>query len=1122
MQPKPLLLISSFTAVALALSAAPAHAEPGSADERFVRTSTTGPIGTTFSPRSLDGAKKVDVMVELADDPVAVVEAKSDAPLTSRERNAVKTKLRKAQDDLSGDIEADGGKVVAKLQSAYNGIRVRIAANKADDLAGLPGVVGVHALTPKTPSNAVSVRFLGVPQAWEATGKTGKGIKVGIIDTGIDYTHATFGGPGTEAAYADALANSSATLPEDSTLFGAAAPRVKGGHDFAGDDYDAEGVTGSATPAPDDNPLDCNGHGTHVAGTAGGGGVSADGTAYAGPYDSSIPGTDFKVGPGVAPEVELYALKVFGCSGSTDLSVQAIDWAVDHQLDVINLSLGAPFGQVDDPDAVAAANAVAAGVVVVASSGNEGGNPYLAGSPAVGQGVIGVAAVDSAESFPGAQLTLAGATVQAINANGATLPTGSLSVVVVPDQADTDDVNESLGCSVDSFTAAGITPGGNQLAVVTRGECARAAKAIFGQQAGAAAVLMLNTDPGFPPFEGEITSNPDDGQPFQVTIPFFGASSDDAEAIIAADGSEVSFSATTLANPTYRTVADFSSAGPSTTESGLSPNVAAPGVSIASAAVGTGNGAQIQSGTSMAAPHVAGVAALTVQAHPGWTASQIAAAVVGTADADGVAGYQVTQSGAGLVDAMQAINTQTVVTGDSYRAEAGRVQEATLSFGFDEFAKTYRDTRTITITNLSDRPVTYTLSSQASAQSRPATVSLGDRRVTVRAHGQVRVPVRLSVPADTIGSSLAGNDQFSFAQVSGRVLVSSDDGVLAVPYLLVPRAQAKVSAELRIDKRFSSLTAPEVAAVEDDSAATADDAATTPDDAATAPDDDATAPDDAATTPDATTPDAKGPKPGKPAPDPAAKGPKKPKPPVVLPSGFDLRLANRGGALSALADVYTWGLADKARDLPEGSVGSGYDLRAAGVQSFGDPDDPLLVFAINSHDRWSNAATIEFDVEIDTDRDGQSDYVVIGYDSGYLRNGEYNGLVESFILDAKTGDLFPSGYLAQAPTDSSTILLPVNASVLGLTAESGGFNYTVAAYSILGLGEDAFADWAAYDPFDKALSDSDQVMVARNRTASLTVSVNPDAFASQQPEGVMVVVLDNKSGAEEAKLLGIG
>ena len=1059
-QPKLPALIATATALALAVTAAPAHAETRTETDRFIRTSTSGPIGTPFTPQSLDGTKKVDVMVELSGDPVAVVQAKAGSPLTASQRTAVKTKLRKAQDALSGGISAKGGKVVATMQSAYNGIRVRIAANKASSLAALPGVTAVHALTPKTLDNTVSVPFLGVPQAWQSTGKTGKGVKVAIIDTGIDYTHADFGGPGTEAAYAAAHANSASTLPADSTLFGPAAPRVKGGYDFAGDDYDAEGATGSATPTPDANPLDCDGHGTHVAGTTGGGGVTAAGAAYTGPYDASTQSKDFTVGPGVAPQVDLYALKVFGCSGSTDLSVQAIDWAVDHQMDVINLSLGAPFGQADDPDAVAAANAVAAGVVVVASAGNEGGNPYLVGSPAVGQGVIGVAAVDSSKTFPGAKLNLGASTIEAIDANDGPLPAHSLKVVNVPDQPDTSDVNESLGCSVDSFTKAGITPGGNQIAVVSRGTCARAAKAIFGQQAGAAAVVMVNTDSGFPPFEGLITSNPDDGTPFRVTIGFFGVPSTDGDALASAEGANISFAATTVTNPAYRAVADFSSAGPSTSESGLSPNVAAPGVSILSAAVGTGAEGQVESGTSMAAPHVAGVAALAVQAHPNWTASQVAAAVVGTADADAVSGYQVVQSGSGLVDAQQAITTQTVVTGDSYRTSSGKIQEATLSFGFAEPSVAYAGVKKITINNLSNQPVTYRLSTQAGPQSRPAKVVLGTKKVTVKARSQVSIPVLLTVPASSIGTSLSGDDQFSFAQVSGSVLVTSGSEVLRVPYLLVPRAQARVDAHLLSDKQFGLFRL-------------------------------------------------------------ANSVPKKgQKPTVALPAyNLNLRLSNIGGALPALADVYTWGLSDKAKDLPKGSVASGYDLRAAGVQSFGDADNPLVVFAVNTYDRWSNAASVEFDVDVDTDRDGQSDYVVIGYDSGYIRNGEYNGLTEVFVLDTKTGDLAPSGYLAQAPTDSSTILLPVDASTLGLTASSGAFRYTVSAYTQLGLGEDSFSDWANYDPFHKAFEDSDQVMVGRNKTAQLTVVANQGAYAAQKPKGLMVVSLDNKSGAGEAALL---
>ena len=223
--------------------------------------------------------------------------------------------------------------------------------------------------------------FLGVPQVWESTGYTGHNVKVAIIDTGIDYTHATFGGPGTVAAFDAAKASSA--QPADPTMYGPDAPRVKGGIDLVGDDYNADPNSASYQPVPhpDDNPLDCNGHGSHVAGTAGGSGVLADGTAYRGPYDSTTPSNPFRVGPGVAPQVDLYAVRVFGCEGSTDVVVPALDWAVDHGMDVVNMSLGSSFGRADDPDAVAAANAVGAGVVVVASSGNAGHNPYLTGSP---------------------------------------------------------------------------------------------------------------------------------------------------------------------------------------------------------------------------------------------------------------------------------------------------------------------------------------------------------------------------------------------------------------------------------------------------------------------------------------------------------------------------------------------------------------------------------------------------------------------------------------------------------------------------------------------------------------------------------------------------------------------
>lgn len=1042
------LLLVPAAAFALILSA-PLSAVADSGSKRlddFEKAPSSGKLHSTAKPRSVSGATKVNVMVQLSGDPVAVVEAKAGHPLSASERTRTKDKLRKAQNAITGRIAAKGGVVVNRLQSAYNGIRVRIPAAKAASLSSLPGVIAVRTLVPKQLDNTASVPYIGAPQTWQDSGKTGAGVKVAIIDTGIDYTHADFGGPGTVDAFKAAAATS--TQPANPALFGPNAPRVKGGYDFVGDGYDAA-TPAKAVPKPDPNPLDCEGHGSHVAGTAAGSGVTLDGKTYSGPYNASTSDASFKVGPGVAPQADLYALRVFGCTGSTDVTVDAIDWAVDHGMNVINMSLGGPFGRPTDPDAVAASNAVAAGVVVVASSGNSGASPYLTGAPASGPGVLSVAAVDAVATFPAASLKWDGGSLAAINANNADLPVGNFEIVVLGQ----GNSANPLGCSKNDFTAAGIDPAKNQIAVVTRGSCARVAKAVYGQQAGAKAVLMVNSDPGYPPFEGEITSNPDDNSAYHVTIPLLGVRSGDGAAIKAAAGRTLTLVKSTLENPTYRQVADFSSVGPANGDSSLSPQIAAPGVSISSVAVGTGSNATVLSGTSMAAPHVTGVAALAVQAHPGWTASQIASALVATADPQKVGGYSVTTSGAGLVDPQQVVSTQALVTGDRYRTQRGPVSEDSLSFGFAEPSVAFIGTKKITITNTGNVPVTYTLSSAPTAQSRPASVLLGVKKVRVPARGSVTVPVTLVVPAGSIGTSLGSDDQFSFRQVAGDVVLTSPSGVLRVPYLLVPRAQARVSA-LPGGRADANLLAPAAA---------------------------------------------------------------KPGAEVV---NANVRLGNFGGALPAYADVYTLGLTDKA-DVKNGSGGSGYDLRAAGVQSVDTADGRLLVFAINNWDRWSNAATDEFDVGIDTNADGKADWTVFSADSGAIRTGDFTGETEVFIYNNATKELSASGFLAQAPTDSSTILLPVLASDLGVTEANPAFAYTVSSSTVEDAAAgDSFGSWASYNPWQRAFEDGGGVTVPRNGSATVSIPVNPANYLAQKPKGVLVAVLDNKSGASEALLLG--
>ena len=451
---------------------------------------------------------------------------------------------------------------------------------------------------------------------------------------------------------------------------------MKGGTDFVGDDYNANDP--SSVPQPDTNPLDCNGHGSHTAGTLAGFGVTSGGATYGGPYNGSISTnpSDWKVFPGVAPRRDIYAYRVFGCSGSSSIVDLAINQAVADGMNVISMSLGSDFGGNDDPTSVAAQNAVNDGVSVVASAGNAGGNAYTVGSPSTANGVLSVAAMDgTTPTFPGGHFALStGKTLDAINANGATFSDGTtLPVVVVHDSSQPGGV--SLGCSTAAFQAANVT---GKLAVVQRGTCARVAKAIFGSDAGAAAVAMINNAAGYPPFEGDITSNPDTGDPHaKITIPFFGISGTvtgtDGTNLIAADGANVTLTNNTIANPGYKTTTSFSSGGPRNPDSAPKPDVIAPGLSVISAGVGTGTGSAVISGTSMACPMTAGIAALVKQVHPGWDGLQIKAAIMNTADRSLNTLYNVRRAGAGVVQAQKAVNS-TVLATDGRPARLDRVR----------------------------------------------------------------------------------------------------------------------------------------------------------------------------------------------------------------------------------------------------------------------------------------------------------------------------------------------------------------------------------------------------------------------------------------------------------------
>ena len=391
-------------------------------------------------------------MVQLKDKSVAEVQADAGRKVTKAEKDQIKAQLKTAQDGLKAQIELAGGKVLAQFQSALNGIKVQIPASKLSKLSALPGVTALLPVHEDVPDNATSVPYIGAPTVWDApTNFRGEGIKIAVIDTGIDYTHANFGGPGTVAAFV--AADAADTLAADPAQFGPAAPKVKGGFDLVGDNYNANSAPHSHIPHPDPNPLDCFGHGSHVAGTAAGFGVTSGGATYAGPYNPGIytPGA-FRIGPGVAPKADIYAYRVFGCAGSTNVTVDAINMAFDDGVDVINMSLGSPFGSADDASAVASTNVTKAGVIVVASSGNEGANQYITGSPATGTGAISVAANDANTGFPGATMVIStDGSITAQNSNGAAFTNGTVyQVAVLRDSYPNGSV--SLGCSDADYT----------------------------------------------------------------------------------------------------------------------------------------------------------------------------------------------------------------------------------------------------------------------------------------------------------------------------------------------------------------------------------------------------------------------------------------------------------------------------------------------------------------------------------------------------------------------------------------------------------------------------------------------------------------------------------------------
>ena len=645
--------------------------------------------------------------------------------------------------------------------SGWNGMSVQMDDAAVEELRTIEGVTAVYPVleveapepSDAAPADVYGNAMTGADIAQNELGLTGEGVTVGVIDSGIDYNHPDLGGSGTDDETAD--------FPND---------RVVGGYDLVGDAYDAGA---GLSPKPDEYPDDCGGHGTHVSGI-----IGADGEIT-----------------GVAPDVDLMGYRVFGCEGSssTDVILEAMERAMADDVDVVNMSLGASFVTWQDYPTAQLADAMSdSGITMVISAGNEGtAGTFSSGAPGVAGDAITVASVDNSH-YRSAYGTAAGTEMPYVAATGAPAPPteGELTVVA----AGAPGTDQALTCDVDGNPVAppAATADG-QVLLVERGACSFYAKALAGQEAGYDAVILYNNVTGLinPTVEGDPA----------IEIPVVMIGQDNGLALqdaLAAgeatwtweDGSIVD------ENPTGGLVSEFSSYG-LTAELQLKPDVSAPGGSIWSTLPLEQGAAGSMSGTSMAAPHVAGAAALLLEDDPELAPQDVKTAMMNTADQlvwslnPGVGLPEpVHRQGAGLLDVVGALQTTTAI------------DEPSISLGEGEDGPR---TVTVTVSNDSDEEKTFTVGAlHGIATGAPsynptfygaaATVDPAQQSVTVPAGGSTEVTVTLGEDFGVDGMIYGGWLTFTgedadlvvpFAGLSGdyQALPVLDDMGMGLPVL---------------------------------------------------------------------------------------------------------------------------------------------------------------------------------------------------------------------------------------------------------------------------------------------------------------------------------------------------
>ena len=529
-----------------------------------------------------------------------------------------------------------GGTVVYDYGISFNGFAAKLTETQAEALKSQKGVVAVTPDELRTMDTSSTPAFLGLTAKgglWDQLGGVSKGglnkgagedMIIGVVDSGIWPDSKSFsdrkvdGGNGN--LYPHKVTGFHGTCQTGEQFSTSNCNNKLIGARYFNAAWGGSAALEAARPWEFMSPRDYNGHGTHTSSTAGGNyGVPTTGPASA-----------FGSISGMAPRARISAYKALWstqdgstASGFTGDLVAAIDQAVADGVDVINYSVSGTTSNFLDPVELSFLSAAAVGVFVSVSAGNSGPavNTVAHPSPWLTTVAAGTHNRDGNGSVTIEGTTYAG---KSLAEAAVTAPLTVFGTMSTGTQGDTPAEQARL-CMPGSIpaTAAG------RIVMCERGVNARTQKSQVVRDAGGVGVVLVNLPPS-PPNSDSVNAD----LHFVPTVHLANAHYAAIQTAAVAGKTATINKATVIFNAPAPFTAAFSSRGPLTAGSGdlLKPDVIAPGQDVLAAVAKTPAQGNLDfnflSGTSMSAPHVAGLGALLKQLHPNWSPMAVKSALM--------------------------------------------------------------------------------------------------------------------------------------------------------------------------------------------------------------------------------------------------------------------------------------------------------------------------------------------------------------------------------------------------------------------------------------------------------------------------------------------------------------